>query len=273
MATNAKQVVSTASCKAVLFVNDVKYDRVQLNVLSDLCSPIILGHDFLDQHSSVTFKFNGPMAELTVALLAPMLIDPPRIFTNMRDDVKPVATKQRNFSHTDTIFIRDEVNRLLSEGIIEPSNSPWRAQVLVAKNHDKQRMVIDYSQTVNRYCYIDAYPLPNMDELARKISHFKYYSKLDLKSAYHQILLHEDDKALTAFQADGRLYQFNRLPFGVTNAVSAFQRVMDEIITSKELHGTYAYLAYWTIQLLCQMGIFLFKAGSTSSQCFHTPWP
>ena len=110
------------------------------------------------------------------------------------------------------------------------------------KTDDKLRLVVDYSQTVNRFCDLDAYPLPNMDDLARNISRFKYYSKLDLKAAYHQIPLHDADKSLTAFQADGRLFQYTRLPFGVTNAVSAFQRVMDELISSHNLSGTYAYL-------------------------------
>ena len=65
---------------------------------------------------------------------------------------------------------------------------------------------------------------------------------MDLKSAYHQIALHPDDKEFTAFQGNGKLYQFTRLPFGLTNAVSAFQRVMDNIILKHKLNGVVAYL-------------------------------
>ena len=68
------------------------------------------------------------------------------------------------------------------------------------------------------------------------------FSALDLKSAYHQIPLHKDDKPYTAFEADGKLFQFCRLPFGLTNAVSAFQRSMNDLIQEYKLKDTFAYL-------------------------------
>jgi transposase InsO family protein len=74
------------------------------------------------------------------------------------------------------------------------------------------------------------------------MSHFKYFSAIDLKSAYHQIPLQEDDKRFTAFEANSKLYQFRRLPFGLSNAVACFQRVIDEIIAKENLTNTYAYL-------------------------------
>ena len=69
-----------------------------------------------------------------------------------------------------------------------------------------------------------------MDELALKVSQYKIYSALDLRSAYHQVPLRESDREYTAFEADGKLYNFKRIPFGVTNGVSAFQRIMDELV-------------------------------------------
>ena len=88
---------------------------------------------------------------------------------------------------------------MYKEGIIEDSTSPWRAQVLVHHGH-KKRLVIDYSQTINRYTELDAYPLPLIDELVQKIADNKIYSKIDLKSAYHQVPLHVDDRKFTAFE-------------------------------------------------------------------------
>jgi hypothetical protein len=70
-------------------------------------------------------------------------------------------------------FIQQEVNQLLSEGIIEPSNSPWRAQVVVVKdplNRHKKRLCIDYSQTVNQYTELDAYPLPRIDDMINNLA-------------------------------------------------------------------------------------------------------
>ena len=98
-------------------------------------------------------------------------------------------------------FIKSETKRLLTENIIEPSNSPWRAQVLVV-NDPKRRMVVDYSQTINRYTQLDAYPLPRINELVNKLASYKIFSTIDLKSAYHQITIDPGESLYTAFEAD-----------------------------------------------------------------------
>ena len=95
---------------------------------------------------------------------------------------------------------------LVDKGIIEPSNSPWRAQVLVVNNGGKKRMVIDYSQTINRFASLDTYPLPKIDELVNKISQYQVYSTVDLRSVYHQVPISSSDKLYTAFEAGGKLY-------------------------------------------------------------------
>ena len=87
-------------------------------------------------------------------------------------------------------FIRKEVEKLLAQGVIEPSRSPWRAQVLVTKDErHKRRMVIDYSQTINRFTALDAYPLPRIDQQVNELAKCKWLSTLDLKSAYYQVPL------------------------------------------------------------------------------------
>lgn len=108
-------------------------------------------------------------------------------------------------------------------------------------------MVIDYSQTINKFTYLDAYPFPKIDDLIRKISRFSVFSTLDLRSAYHQVPIKQEEKIFTAFEACGRLYQFTRIPFGVTNGVAAFQRTIDAIIHREKLCGTFAYLDNLTI--------------------------
>ena len=84
--------------------------------------------------------------------------------------------------------------------------------------------MIDYSTTINRFTLLDAYRLPNIEDLVNTVAQARYYSSLDLRSAYHQIPLLEEERFYTAFEAGGELYQYKRLPFGVTNGVSAFQR-------------------------------------------------
>ena len=131
---------------------------------------------------------------------------------------------------------------MLNEGIIEPSNSPWRAQVVVTKNKEhKKRMAIDYSQTINTYTQPDAYPLPRMDEFINKIARCKVFSTVDLKSAHHQIPIHEDDKSYTAFECNKRLYHFDRVPFSLTNDPPCFQRTIDQFIEKEELSDTFAF--------------------------------
>ena len=137
--------------------------------------------------------------------------------------------------------MKSEVKNLLEKGIIEESRSPWRAQAFVVKS-SKPRMVVDYSEAVNRYTELDAYPFPDVESLINAAAENSHFSKLDLKSAYHQVPIRQEDKPLTAFEVDGSLYQFTRMPFGVTNAVPAFQRIMDQLIQQAQLQKTYAYL-------------------------------
>lgn len=96
-----------------------------------------------------------------------------------------------------------------------------------------------YSQTIYRFTQLDAYPLPKIDDQVNEIANFKIFRTLDLKSAYHQILLLSEDKIYTAFEANGKLYQFTRIPFVSTNAAAAFQRKMDKFIAQNSLKDTW----------------------------------
>eukprot|EP00794_Sanderia_malayensis_P010293 gene10293-11354_t len=97
-------------------------------------------------------------------------------------------------------------------------------------NRHKKRLCVDYSQTVNQYTELDAYPLPRIDDMINNLAQYKVFSTFDLKSAYHQVQIKESDRKYTAFEAHGRLYQFCRIPVGVTNGVAVFQRAMDKFV-------------------------------------------
>ena len=229
------------------FKGDV-YKHVKLSILPDLCTDVLLGHDFLNRHKSVEIPFGGAKPTLSLCNLIAANVAPQSLFQHLSPDCRPIVTKSRRYSVADENFIRAEVDRLLCDGVIEPSDSPWRAQVLVTSNErQKRRMVVDYSQTINRFTYLDAYPLPKIDKLITKVSQFSVYSTFDLRSAYHQIPIKENEKSFTAFEACGRLYQFTRIPFGVTNGVACFQRTIDEIIRIEKLNDTFAYLDNVTI--------------------------
>ena len=131
---------------------------------------------------------------------------------------------------------------LCGERMIEPSTSPWRSQVVVTKNsRSKKRLAIDYSETVNRFTQLDAYPSPKVDELVNTIAKYKYFNIIDLKSAYYQIPIREEDRHYTAFEANGGLHQFRCMSFGITNGVACFQRAMDNFILEEKLKDTFTF--------------------------------
>ena len=247
-----------------LEVQNFVYHDFKLTVLSGLCCDALIGHDLFSKHQNLIVNFGGGENDLHINSVADSSdlsysfsptcnlvqanIDPPPLFHNLSSDCYPIACKSRRYSDIDRQFIREQVSILKSGGVVEESHSPWRAQVLVTRdNRHKPRLVIDYSRTINKFTFLDAYPLPRIDDMAFEVSKYKFYSTLDLKSAYHQIPIAECDREYTAFEADGELLQFTRIPFGVTNGVSAFQRTMDNLIKKHHLKGTFAYMDNITI--------------------------
>ena len=242
LASTSSHIKLMAYCTCTLVMGTERYVNFRLNILPNLCANVILGHDFMSQHSTFSIDFNGNRPPITLAQLSPMSIDCPHLFTNLSPNIKPIRTPSRRYSKSCLEYIHSEVNKLLLDGIIEPSYSPWRAQVLVTSNGNRRRMVIDYSSTIYRFTHLNAYPLSNIADLVSEVAQYKIFSKIDLRSAYYQVPIREEDKAFTAFEADGQLFQYCRLPFGLTNAVAAFQRVMTNFIKVNSLRGVFCYL-------------------------------
>ena len=94
---------------------------------------------------------------------------------------------------------------MLKDKLIEESNSPWRAQVVVVKKSPKWRLCIDYSQTINRFTEEDAFSVPRIGDMINGFAQHKYFSKCDLKSAHFQVPLIQNDKKYTVFEANGKL--------------------------------------------------------------------
>ena len=223
-------------CFADINLNQRVYKSTRLGVLKDLCSDIILGHDFQKEHERFTIEFGGRKPKLIIPNSTPICaisaatIDEPSLFSNLLPDCKPIASKSRRFSKDDQDFIQQEVTKHLSEDIIEISSSPWHAQVVVAKdplNQHKERLCIDYSQTINQYTDLDAYPLPRIDDMVNNLAAYKVYSTFDLKSAYHQVPIKESDRKYTG--------------------VAVFQRAMDKMVDEEGLKDTFPYLDNITV--------------------------
>ena len=239
MATSASSSARiSGACVIDLSYQGRKYEALRVSVLPGVCANLTQGLDFQSQHESVVFHYGGSEPTLSVCGFSTLHIEPPEPFANLTTDCHPIATKSRRYSQEDSAFIDKEVKRLIEEGIIKPSDSPRRDQVVVTKDENhKKRLAIDYSQTINRLTLVDAFPLPRMRDLVNNIAQYKVFSTIDLCSAYHQVPLKDEDKLYIAFEARNNPYQFTRLPFGVTNGIACFQREIMKFVDENNLKG------------------------------------
>lgn len=128
--------------------------------------------------------------------------------------------------------VEDELDRMVQAGILKPVNtSRWATPVVpVLKSDGSIRICGDFSVTVNPRILIDEHPLPTHEELFAKMAGCRYFSKIDLKQAYLQLELREEDKEILTLNTSKGLYQCNRLMYGVASAPEIWQRTIESIL-------------------------------------------
>ena len=144
--------------------------------------------------------------------------------------VKPQVRRHSRLNEQEVEEMKKKIKELLAAGHIEFSSSPWSAPILFVRKKDGTlRMCIDY-RALNELTIRNKFPLPRIDAIFDKLHKAKYFSTLDLNMVYHQVLLDEEARELTAFTCEEGHFQFKVMTFGFTNAPPVFQRMMTEYL-------------------------------------------
>ncbi|KAL4555554.1 hypothetical protein LXL04_038176 [Taraxacum kok-saghyz] len=141
----------------------------------------------------------------------------------------PVAKAPYRLAPPEMKELYAQLQELLEKEFIRPSCSPWGAPILFVKKKDgSQRMCIDYRE-LNKLTVKNRYPLPRIDDLFDQLQGASWFSKIDLRSGYHQMRVRGEDTEKTAFRTRYGHYEFVVMPFGLTNAPAAFMDLMNRV--------------------------------------------
>ncbi|GJX59183.1 putative reverse transcriptase domain-containing protein [Tanacetum coccineum] len=163
----------------------------------------------------------------------------------------PVARAPYRLAPSEMKELSEQLKELSDKGFIRPSSSPWGAPVLFVKKKDGSfRMCIDYRE-LNKLTVKNRYPLPRIDDLFDQLQGSSIYSKIDLRSGYHQLRVREEDISKTAFRTRYGHYEFQVMPFGLTNAPANKQeheehlKIMLELLKKEELYEKFSMCEFW----------------------------
>ena len=189
---------------------------------------------FIEQQSAVQ-GIRELVHEFSVVFLEdlPAVLPPDRGLGHaipLQQNASVPASKIYRLSKPQREEMERQIKALLLTGWIRPSSSPYGSPILYVRKKDgSMRMYVDY-RVVNKMTMKSSYTLPRIDDLLDKLSGSKIFSCLDLQQAYHQVRLHQDDVPKTAFTTPQGLFEYMVLPFGLSNAPSTFQAVINSIL-------------------------------------------
>lgn len=157
-------------------------------------------------------------------------------------DNVPIRQRYRRIPPSEYEAVKAHINQLLDAQVIRESSSPYASPiVLVRKKDGSLRLCVDY-RLLNSKTRKDAFPLPRIEESLDALSGARWFSTIDLASGYNQVPVAEQDKPKTAFCTPFGLFEFNRMPFGLCNAPSTFQRLMQRLFGDQQCQSLLLYL-------------------------------
>ena len=171
-------------------------------------------------------------------------------------DATPIKQSPRRLPYAFREEAKSQVRDMLDQGVIQPSTSPWASPIVLVKKKDgKYRFCVDYRK-LNSVTVKDAHPLPRVDDLLDSLQGSIMFSTLDLRTGYWQINMDPADREKTAFTTPDGLWEFLRLPFGVSNGCATFQRAIEIVLSG---------LTYETC--LCYFDDIIIPSNSLAQQC------
>ena len=145
-------------------------------------------------------------------------------------DHEPIRQPPRRLPFSLRSKTNELVQEMLDQGVIQPSKSPWASPVvLVEKKDGSVRFCVDYRR-LNAVTKMEVFPLPRIDDSLDMLSKSKFFSTLDLASGFWQVKMEPNSREKTAFVTHSGLYEFSVMPFGLVNAPSTFQRLMESVL-------------------------------------------
>ena len=186
-------------------------------------------HDIIQKHQQLFREELGTLQGATASIHVP-------------PNSQPKFYKARPLPYALKDKVEKELERLQNTGVISPVQfSDWAAPIVpVVKADGNIRICGDYSITVNTVSKLDNYPLPRVEDLFTAMSGGVLFSKLDLTQAYQQLQLSEGSKKYTTINTTKGLFQYERLPFGISSAPAIFQRTMESLLQG--LPGVVVYI-------------------------------
>ena len=170
----------------------------------------------------------------------------------------PIRQHPRRLPYAFREEVHSQVTDMLHQGVIQPSSSPWASPIVLVKKKDgKYRFCVDYRK-LNAVTKKDAHPLPRVDDLLDALKGSVMFSTMDLRSGYWQVSMEPKDREKTAFVTPDGLWEFCRMPFGVSNGCATFQRAIEIVLSG---------LTYETC--LCYFDDIIIPSSNLQEHCEH----